>query len=187
MNKAWKKWRLLAVALAANGALATYDPALAMLALRKSGEFLLLILTILPPVMVLMGLLDVWTPRKLVEDNLGRGSGLKGAALAMLMGTVAAGPIYAAFPLAQTLLRKGARVANISIFLGTWACIKIPMIVMESGFVGVRFALVRLALTIPGVLLAGYVLERLVPAGLPEVEPPDATDGRDGAQAFPQT
>ncbi|MGD0843778.1 MAG: hypothetical protein ABSA06_05330 [Geobacteraceae bacterium] len=54
-------------------------------------------------------------------------------------------------------------MANIAIFLGTWATIKIPMIMMESSFIGIRFALLRLALTIPGVLGVGFLMERIVP------------------------
>jgi hypothetical protein len=37
------------------------------------------------------------------------------------------------------------------------------MILMESSFIGVRFALLRLAFTIPGVLGVGFLMERMVP------------------------
>ena len=118
---------------------------------------------ILPPVMVLMGLLDVWVPRQMVEAHLGQDAGLRGAGFAILLGTAAAGPLYAAFPIAISLRNKGARVANVVIFLGTWAAIKIPMIIMESSFIGLRFALLRLMFTVPCVLAAGYLIEAILP------------------------
>jgi uncharacterized membrane protein YraQ (UPF0718 family) len=164
MMKHMKRYRLFAVILAIDLVLAMFNTKLAQASAAKSLGFLMEVLVIVPPVMVLMGLIDVWTPRKLVEDHLGAGSGIRGSALAILLGSAAAGPLYAAFPIALSLHRKGARLANISVFLGTWATIKIPMILMESNFIGIRFALLRLAFTIPGVLGVGFLMERMVPA-----------------------
>jgi uncharacterized membrane protein YraQ (UPF0718 family) len=163
MKASLKPYRLVFVIALAVPVINVMRPGLAWLAAANACDFLLEVLAVVPPIMLLMGLLDVWTPRNLVEDHLGPGAGLRGIALALLLGTAAAGPIYAAFPLAVALGRKGARVANIGIFLGAWATIKIPMILMESSFLGYRFALTRLALTLPGVIVAGYLLEWLVP------------------------
>ena len=156
-------YRLLLIVLTANLVLLFCQPATAQLSARNSAGFLLEVLSIVPPVMVLMGLLDVWVPRRLVESHLGPYSGMAGAGVAILLGTAAAGPIYAAFPVAVSLRKKGARLANIVIFLGTWATIKIPMILMESSFIGLRFALLRLLFTVPCILLSGYLMERLLP------------------------
>jgi uncharacterized membrane protein YraQ (UPF0718 family) len=158
-----KPYRLVFVVALAVLAINVSRPGLAWLAAANAYDFLMEVLAIVPPVMLLMGLIDVWTPRKLVEEHLGPRAGLRGVALSLLLGTAAAGPLYAAFPLAVALGRKGARVANIGIFLGSWATIKIPMILMESSFIGFRFALLRLALTLPGVIVVGYLLEWLVP------------------------
>ena len=133
-------------------------------------SFLVEVLLIVPPVMVLMGLLDAWVPRQIVEAHLGKDAGVRGAGVAILLGTAAAGPLYAAFPIALSLQKKGARLANVVIFLGTWATIKIPMIIMESSFIGLRFALLRLAFTVPCVLAAGYLMEMMIPADtIPEM------------------
>jgi len=153
----------LAVAII-NLVLAFVEPESARLSATNAISFVGEILAVLPPVLVLMGLFDVWVPRQMVEYSIGPGSGLRGALLAMLLGTAAAGPLYAAFPVALSLQQKGARLANIAIFLGTWATIKIPMLLMESSFLGWRFSLVRLALTVPAILLSGILLERWVPA-----------------------
>lgn len=156
-------YRLFIVVVAVNLLLAFWQPLLARHSAMNSVSFLLEVLSIVPPVMVMMGLLDVWVPRKLVESHLGPEAGIIGAFVAILLGTAAAGPLYAAFPVAVSLQKKGARLANIVIFLGTWATIKIPMIMMESSFISVRFALLRLLFTVPCILFAGYLMERLIP------------------------
>ena len=176
--KAWlKKYQLLAIVVAADLVLSLFRPSMGQVAATNSVRFVVVILEILPPVMILMGLFDVWVPRKLIETNIGPNSGVRGILLSILLGTAAAGPIYAAFPIALSLWQKGARLANLGIFLGAWATIKLPMILLESNFIGIRFALVRLFLTIPGVIGVGFLLERLVPiASLPEVKLAEAVN-----------
>lgn len=155
-------YRFVLALVAVNLGLALRWPGLAADSAAISGRFLVEVLLVLPPVMVLMGLLDAWVPRALVEARLGPGSGAVGTGLAMLLGTAAAGPLYAAFPIALSFQRKGARLANVVVFLGTWATLKTPMIVMEASFVGLRFALLRLAFTLPCVLAIGWLMERLL-------------------------
>lgn len=166
-----ESYRLFIAVAAANLALAFWSPELARGSAVNSLRFMLEVVCIVPPVMLLMGLSDVWVPRRLVESHLGRESGAAGAGVAILLGTAAAGPLYAAFPVAVSLRKKGARLANIVIFLGTWASVKIPMILMESSFVGLRFALLRLVFTVPCILLSGYLMERVIPQESLPTEP----------------
>ncbi len=157
------KYRLVLIVIIVDLALGIISTELTKQAFLNAESFLSEVMLIVPPVMILMGLLDVWVPKDLVEEHLGYGSGVRGAGLAIVLGTAAAGPLYAAFPVALSLQRKGSRLANIAIFLGTWAAIKIPMILMEASFIGVRFALLRLIFTVPGVIMIGYLMERMVP------------------------
>ena len=53
---------------------------------------------VIPPVFVLLGLLDVWVPKQTMVKFMGEGSGLKGILLALFIGSAAAGPLYGAFP-----------------------------------------------------------------------------------------
>ena len=128
----------------------------------NSFQFFLEVLKVLPPVMILMGLLDMWVPRETIESHLGAESGMRGSILAILIGTAAAGPLFVAFPIAVSLKRKGVRPANLVIFLGAWATIKIPLLLMESSFISVRFAMMRLVITIPFILGMGYLMENIL-------------------------
>ncbi|MCX6572285.1 MAG: permease [Candidatus Aminicenantes bacterium] len=132
------------------------DKAIAVLFVSK--DYLLEMISILPPVLILCGLFDAWVPRRTIEQLMGDASGIKGTSIAFLLGTVAMGPLYAAFPIGKSLLDKGASLYNVAVFLCVWASIKIPMILFEVKFLGAEFALLRLALTIPAILVISALL-----------------------------
>lgn len=115
-------------------------------------------LLVIPPIFVLLGLLDVWVPREKMIKFIGKGSGLKGSVLAFLLGSFAAGPLYGAFPVAAVLMKKGASFFNILIFIGAWSTTKIPMLLFEMSALGNRFALSRLAIDIVGIVLIAWAM-----------------------------
>ena len=84
---------------------------------KASYSFFIELIQILPGVMVLMGLFSVWVKNETVIKYLGQSSGVRGLALAFFLGMIPTGPLYVAFPLAASLMKKGARTANIVIFL----------------------------------------------------------------------
>jgi len=127
-----------------------------------SVELLVEMIKILPAVMVLMGLFTVWVPREMVNRYLGKASGIRGILLAIFLGALPTGPLYVAFPLASGLIKKGARIGNIVIFLSAWACIKIPQEMVELQFLGFPFMAARLSLTIILVIFMGLIIERVV-------------------------
>lgn len=136
-------------------------------ALRVSWEYFQELVFILPAVMILMGLFAVWVRREVVVRYLGREAGLGGVLLAILLGALPTGPLYVAFPLAAMLLEKGARVANVMAFLSAWACIKLPQELVELQFLGWKFALLRLVLTVALVIPMALLGEALYHPGRP--------------------
>lgn len=116
---------------------------------------------ILPAVMVLMGLFSVWVSKETVVKYMGQASGIKGLGLAMFIGMMPTGPLYVAFPMASMLLKKGARVANIIIFLSAWACIKLPQELVEMRFMGFNFMIIRLSFTIVMVIIMSLLIEKI--------------------------
>jgi len=117
---------------------------------------------VLPPIFILLGLLDVWIPKEKMMKYMGEGSGIKGIILAMIIGSVAAGPLYAAFPVAAALMRKGVKFTNILIFIGAWSTTKVPMLLFEISALGARFTMTRLAIDIIGIIIIAYVLYAVV-------------------------
>ena len=122
-------------------------------------DYTMELVMVLPAVLLLMGLLSLFISNEFISTHLGSESGLKGMAAAFLLGTLPTGPIYIAFPIARTLRDKGARVANIYIFLSAWACIKIPQELVELRFLGAEFMVYRLLFTIMMVSLLSLVVE----------------------------
>lgn len=120
-------------------------------------------LLVIPPIFLLLGLLDVWVPRETLMKFMGPGSGIKGPVLAFVLGSAAAGPLYGAFPVAAVLMKKGASFTNILIFIGAWSTTKIPMLLFEMNALGYRFALSRLAIDIIWIVIIAIALKSVVP------------------------
>lgn len=119
-------------------------------------------MAILPAVMVITGLFSVFISKEQVVKFLGKASGVKSPLLALFFGALPTGPLYIAFPLASALIKKGASVSNVVIFISAWACIKIPQELVELQFLGFKFMGFRLILTVFFVILMGLLIERLV-------------------------
>lgn len=157
-----KRYGLLILVCAAAIALTIINPEKGQVLQDTVGHYLIEMLSFIPPVFLLTALLDVWVPRRIVEGNIGPNSGFKGIIITMVTAAAAAGPLYIAFPLVMTLYRKGAKLSNVVLFINTWATIKIPMVLNEIRFVGFDFAMARLLLTIPVIIIISYVVEKAV-------------------------
>ncbi len=133
----------------------------------QSGVLILLsflkeMVQILPFVLILSALVGEWIPAQTVKRHLGEDSGFRGALFAYILGSLSAGPVYAAFPVCISLKKKGASVGNLTILISSWAVIKIPMLFMELKSLGLQFTALRYALTVPAIFTIGYILNRLV-------------------------
>lgn len=163
MNAVLKRYRTAILVAAAFIILLIAFPGLA----PRAGASLLVqtrtMLLVVPPIFLLLGLLDAWVPREALMKYMGPGSGLKGLLIAFALGSAAAGPLYGAFPVASILMKKGASFVNILIFVGAWSTTKIPMLLFEMESLGVRFALARLAIDIPGIILIAVAIMAVVP------------------------
>ena len=82
--------------------------------------------------------------------------------LAMFIGSIAAGPMYAAFPFTAVLIKKGAKFSNIIIFMNAWCVTKISTLLFEISSLGYKFTFVRLLIDIPGVIIMGILVEKFL-------------------------
>ena len=158
---------------------------------REAGaglwSFSLEMAAFLPAMFILVGLFDVWVPRSVVERHVGRDSGPLAILWMVLLGTLQAGPLYGAFPVAVALWRKGTAPRNVFIYLGAFSALKIPMLTFEVAFLGWQFSLVRTAVTLPVFIFLAYVLERLLPADVTIPEAQKRSPGTPASQAMPST
>jgi uncharacterized membrane protein YraQ (UPF0718 family) len=157
-----KTYRYLLAALGFALVVLAVHPPVGLAILCRTGSIVSEMLGVLPPIFILLGLLEVWVPRETVIRFLGERSGVVGVILSFLLGAVAAGPLYAAFPVAATMLRKGARFTNVLILLYAWSTLKLPMLLFETHALGPAFSVTRMLLNLPGILAMSWLTDRLV-------------------------
>lgn len=156
------QWRGVFVIGAAYIVTAIVAPSVIPQVIARTRSYMYEMMAIIPAVVILMGLFEVWVPKEMIQRRLGQRSGYAGMVLAFAMGTAPTGPLYVAFPIASVLLGKGASVANVIVFMSAWAAAKIPQIAMEAKFLGLDFAAVRLILTALLAMVMGIVGQRLL-------------------------
>lgn len=160
---------LLAV-MFAYAILMVLSPAKGVQGLKNSVYYLKEMLMIMPVIFVLTALLDAFVPKATIVRFLGKESKTKGTLFAFVLGSISAGPIYAAFPVCVMLHKKGASIKNIIIILSSWAVVKIPMLLNEAKFLGVKFMAVRWVLTIAAILIFSTMADKIVrDSDLPDV------------------
>jgi len=119
-------------------------------------------LKVVPPIFLMIGLLDIWVPREVMIRLMGEKSGLKGILVAFFMGTLTAGPLVAAFPVAMIMLRKGAKYSNVLFFLMIWASAKLPILFFQATTLGVRYTLLTNTALISVYLLGTLIIEKIL-------------------------
>lgn len=162
MKKWFKRYRVFLLVLASLLLITLVNHRLGFRAFTITANQVEQMLLVIPPIFVLLGLLDVWVPRETMVKYMGEGSGLKGILLAFLIGSAAAGPLYGAFPVAAVFMKKGVKFMNLLIFIGAWSTTKVPMFLFEMAALGNKFAVSRLLIDIPGIIIIAYLLSKSV-------------------------
>ncbi|MFI3236648.1 MAG: permease [Lachnospiraceae bacterium] len=157
-----KKYRAFFIMLLCNIILGIAMPEIGIASFEIAKSNLTEMLSVLPPIFILLGLLDVWVDKETMMRYMGKGSGLKGIGIAFTLGAVAAGPLYAAFPVATVMMKKGASLFNVFIFIGAWSTAKIPLLSFEMASLGMQFTLTRLFMNVFGIIGIAYVTYRAV-------------------------
>lgn len=135
---------------------------LGMKILNSAFLSFLQMLSVLPPIMVLLGLLDSWISKETMMKYMGENSGLTGILIAILIGSFAAGPMYASFPFALVLLKKGVKFSNVIIFMNAWCVTKISTLLFEISSLGIKFTIIRFLINFPLIIIIGFLVEYFV-------------------------
>jgi len=69
--------------------------------LTNLGQYLKTLLLLLPPVFILIGLFEVWVPRKTIEKHFGESHGSSAWFWLMLLSATIVGGLYVSLPLAH--------------------------------------------------------------------------------------
>ena len=137
-------------------------PAMGIESVKSSGYYIKEMLMIMPVIFVLTALLDMWVPKEKIMQYLGKDAKAKGVLFSFVVGSISAGPVYAAFPMCVMLHKKGASIRNVVIILSSWAVIKIPMLINEAKFLGPKFMAVRWVLTIIAIIIFSWITAKII-------------------------
>lgn len=160
MKALLKRYRVFLLLVIINIVIGFALPDIGLKSVSISKQNFMEMISVIPPIFILLGLLDVWVDRATMMKYTGKGSGLTGVLIAFLLGSAAAGPLYAAFPIAGVMLKKGSSLFNVFIFIGAWSTTKIPMLTFEAASLGSTFTLTRLALSIIGIVIIAATAEK---------------------------
>lgn len=123
---------------------------------------LLTMLKILPFAFILIALFDVWVERETIEKHLGEGGGAKSFFWAVLLGSTTMGPMIVCLPVAGALFRKGARLTVIFTYIGASSVARVAMTIFESSYLGVKFTIIRYAVSLPLIIASSIILGRVL-------------------------
>lgn len=136
----------------------------AQYALTFSASLLYQMLPVLLLVFALMFVSNLLVKPDWVRANVGRDSGLRGWAVAVVGGILSAGPIYAWYALLRDLQAKGMRTALIAVLLYNRG-IKLPLLPLMIHYFGVTYTLILATYMTLLSLLSGILVEKLVERG----------------------
>ncbi|XOQ43878.1 MAG: Ferredoxin [Clostridium sp.] len=139
-----------------------FRPDMGMNSVKNSAYYIKEMIMIMPVIFVLTALLDTWVPKEQIMKFLGEEAKTKGVIFSLILGSISAGPIYAAFPLCVMLYKKGASIRNLVIILSAWAVIKVPMLLNELKFLGFQFMAVRWVLTVIAIIIFSFITAKIV-------------------------
>lgn len=153
-------WVILFILFSLGSAFLGFQPGITIY--KNFTFFVIELITFLPLMFLLVGLFDVWVPKEKIEKHVGHGSGIQGTFWVILLAMLQAGPLYASFPIAYILSKKGASVRNIFTYIGAFSCMKLPLLTFEISFLGFKFMLLRTLFTLPLFILIGIIMEKLL-------------------------
>ena len=113
---------------------------------------------ILPFAFILIGLFEVWVKQETIVKYFGESSGLWGHLLAIVLAGTTVGGIHVAFPVSYSLFNKGAKLSVIFTYLFASAICRIPMTIFEASFLGIKFTIIRYAVSLPLIVIASALL-----------------------------
>ena len=120
------------------------------------------LLLVLPVVFILIGLFEVWVKRETIEKHLGENSNWQAYLWVIILAMPIIGGIYAALPIALALYKKGAKLSVVITFLNATGSFRIPMTLFEASFLGIKFTIIRLLISLPVVIISSILLEKIV-------------------------
>jgi len=126
--------------------------------LERGGRMFLNVMPTLLTLMVLMAVALYLVPAQLITRVLGEQAGALGFLLAASIGSIVLLPGFIAYPLCSILMKQGASVPVIAVFVTTLMMVGVLTLPMESKFSGLKAALLRNGLSLLGAVVVAVLM-----------------------------
>lgn len=136
------------------------EPQKAIKSLKITGHLFVDLIPVLLFVWLIMALINYFLKPQKVKKLMGKESGWKGWLLAVVLGIISHGSVYAWYPLLKDLKNHGMREGLIAAFIYCRA-IKIPFIPLMIYYFGLKFFIVLTIYMLIGSIIEGLVLEKI--------------------------
>jgi uncharacterized membrane protein YraQ (UPF0718 family) len=134
------------------------DEAKARRALRVAAKSFVRILPTMLAIILIIGLMSGFVPEKTISGIVGKEAGLVGILTVAFLGAILHIPSLIAFPLAASLLEKGASVTSVAVFITTLTMIGFVTLPLEMRILGNKLALLRNALSFIVAIIIGLIM-----------------------------
>ena len=159
-RQAMRAWLFLIFVAGLFVATSLFSPAVASKALGSLGSLLTRVIPALGLVFCLIFLANLFLERKRLVRYLGKASGVRGWALAVISGVLLVGPLHAWYPLLGDLKAKGMSSALIATFLYARA-LKLPLLPLMVHYFGVEFTVTLSVCIVVFSVLSGLLMKGL--------------------------
>ena len=132
------------------------------MALKKAWKSFENILPQMLGILMLIGLMLAILSPETISSVLGKQSGWLGIAIAAALGSITLIPGFVAFPLAAALLKSGAGVTQIAVFVSTLMMVGVVTLPVEMKYFGKRATLTRNALALVFSIVVALILGGII-------------------------
>ena len=134
------------------------DKSKTILALKRAGKMFVNVAPQFMAILLLTGLLLAIIKPKMIEHIIGAESGFMAMLITSLLGAIMLIPAVIAFPIGAELLRNGAGVAQIVVFISTLTTVGLITLPLEAKYLGKKLAIIRNAFSYLLAFLVAYIM-----------------------------
>ncbi len=126
--------------------------------LKRAWKIFLTILPQFVTILLLVAFLLALLKPETIKNIIGTQSGFLGMLISSLVGAVALVPVIIAFPIASELLKNGAGIAQMAVFISTLTTVGFVTLQLETKYFGKKIALLRNMLFYLFSFVTAYIL-----------------------------
>lgn len=128
------------------------------LSLKKAWKMFINVLPQFVTILLLVGLLLAVVTPETIQYIIGAESGFFGMLITSLFGAITLVPVLVAFPVAAELLKNGAGITQIAVFISTLTMVGFVTLPMEIKYLGKKVAVLRNVLAYLFAFVTAFVI-----------------------------